>query len=159
MVTFSCHQRKPHLASPATCEIFEHSLERMRQKYDFYINAYVIMPEHVHLLLSEPKKAILAKAIQALKISVSLQQPHRPLWQHRYYDFNVYSHQKFQEKLKYIHRNPITRGLVAKPEDWPWSSFLHYATGARRPVEVESSWVANARERAKANTNTPIEPR
>ena len=39
---------------------------------------------------------------------------------------------KFVEKLRYIHRNPVERGLAAKPEDWPWSSFGHYAAGEIR---------------------------
>ncbi|MBB5064651.1 REP element-mobilizing transposase RayT [Granulicella mallensis] len=54
------------------------------------------MPEHVHLLIREPKRAILAKALQALKISVSVQQRERPFWQARYYDFNVYTDHKFR---------------------------------------------------------------
>jgi putative transposase len=59
-VTFSCHRRLPYLGSPAMRELFEESLEKMRMKYDFYINAYVVMPEHVHLLISEPKRVSLA---------------------------------------------------------------------------------------------------
>jgi putative transposase len=151
-LTFSCYRRRPYLGTPRMRELFEGSLEAMRVKYDFYINAYVVMPEHVHLLVSEPKKAVLAKAIQALKISVSMQQKERPFWQHRYHDFNVYSQHKFQQKMKYIHRNPVTRGLVERPEDWEWSSFRHYAMGVAGRVEVESSWLASARERASANT-------
>ena len=46
------------------------------------------------------------------------------------------------EKLRYMHRNPVVRGLVKKPEDWPWSSFRHYATGQRGVVEIESQWTA-----------------
>jgi putative transposase len=76
-VTFSCYRRLPYLGTPAMRELFEESLEKMRMKYDFYINAYGVMPEHVHLLISEPKRAILAKALQALKISVSVQQKER----------------------------------------------------------------------------------
>ena len=66
----------------------------------------------------------------------------------RYYDFNVWSHRKFIEKLRYIHRNPVERGLVAGPEQWAWSSFRHYLTGDRGPVEIESHWTARIRERA-----------
>jgi hypothetical protein len=46
------------------------------------------------------------------------------------------------EVIRYIHRNPVARGLVAKPEDWPWSSFRHYASGVRDTVEIESQWTA-----------------
>jgi len=152
MVTFSCYRRRPYLGTPQAREIFERSLEAMRIKYDFYLNAYVVMPEHVHLLISEPKKATLAKVLQALKISVSMQQKERPFWLHRYHDFNVYSQHKFQQKIKYIHRNPVTRGLVAAPENWAWSSFRHYSMGVQGTVEVESAWVASVRERAGAST-------
>ena len=49
------------------------------------------------------------------------------------------------EKLRYIHRNPVRRGLVAKPEDWKWSSFRHYQTGFHGTVEIESEWTARER--------------
>ncbi len=104
------------------------------------------MPEHVHLLVSEPKPAILSKAIQALNLSVAVQRNEKPFWQARYYDFNVYTNVKHIEKLKYMHRNPVTRGLVKKPEDWQWSSFQHYRTGNRGIVEIESWWTAMHRE-------------
>ncbi len=48
-------------------------------------------------------------------------------WQLRFYDFNVYSHKKKKEKLEYMHANPVVRGLVRHPKDWPWSSFSFYA--------------------------------
>jgi putative transposase len=91
-------------------------------------------------MVSEPKKALLSKAIQALKLSVSVQSKERPFWQPRYYDFNVHNDKKRVEKLRYMHRNPVKRGLVAKPDDWKWSSFRHYATGYEGVVEIESHW-------------------
>jgi len=139
-ITFSCYHRLPCLGTgSAPCQ-FERSLETMRVRYDFVVCGYVVMPEHVHLLVSEPKKAILSKAIQALKLSVSVQNRERPFWQPRYYDFNVHNEEKRVEKLRYMHRNPVKRGLVEKPEDWPWSSFRNYATGIRGIVEIESFW-------------------
>jgi len=69
-----------------------------------------------------------------------------PFWQARYYDFNVWSEKKFVEKLRYIHRNPVARGLVNKPEDWPWSSFRHYLTGAEGTVEIGSQWTAEGED-------------
>jgi putative transposase len=62
----------------------------------------------------------------------------RRFWQARYYDFNVRSPEKRIEKLKYIHRNPVKRGLVEKPEDWPWSSYRHHALGETGLVEIAS---------------------
>jgi len=48
----------------------------------------------------------------------------------RFYDFNVWTGQKLTEKLHYMHLNTVNRNLVAHPKDWPWSSWLHYTTGA-----------------------------
>ena len=103
------------------------------------------MPEHVHLLMGEPLKGDLASAILALKLPVTLRRTERPFWQARYYDFNVHNPEKSIEKLRYMHRNPVKRGLVKRPQDWLWSSFLHYATGESRVVEIESAWTAAQR--------------
>jgi putative transposase len=127
-------------------ELFERSLEVIRLCYDFVVCGYVVMPEHAHLLVSEPKKALLSKAIQALKLSVSVQSRERPFWQARYYDFNVHNEEKRVEKIRYMHRNPVKRGLVEKPEQWQWSSFRHYATGEIGTVEIESFWTGARRD-------------
>ena len=150
-VTFSCYHRKPLLADPQVCDTFVQTLETVRRWYGFWLIGYVVMPEHVHLLLSEPERENLALALQMLKQMVSRNlrpasvcgpsypeardvQPQvcgpsyreakggdlqrQPFWQARYYDFNVWSEQKRVEKLRYIHRNPVKRGLVGGPEDW-----------------------------------------
>ena len=150
-ITFSCYHRLPHLGSPTARELFAHSLETMRVRYGLFVTGYVVMPEHVHLLVSEPLAGGLAMAIQALKLSVAVQRAERPFWQRRYYDFNVHSEKKRVEKLRYMHRNPVVRGLVANPEDWAWSSFRHYATGLRGTVEIESFWTAAGRGGLPAN--------
>jgi putative transposase len=155
-LTFSCYRRLPHLGTVAARELFERSLEVMRVRYDFVVCGYVVMPEHVHLLVSEPKKALLSKAIQALKLSVSVQSKERPFWQPRYYDFNVHNEKKRVEKLKYIHRNPVVRGLVEKPEQWTWSSFRHYATGIEGIVEIESFWTGWRRDHGGTLPSQPI---
>jgi|SRR5450759_830729 len=150
-LTFSCYKRRPNLASPPPRTTFESSLERTRQHYGLCVYGYVVMPEHIHLLVNEPEQGLLSQMMQSLKQSVArslaLRAAH-PFWQARYYDFNVWSERKFIEKLRYIHRNPVTRGLVARPEDWVWSSFRHYANGEEGPVEIESQWTARNRERA-----------
>ena len=137
-VTFSCSGRRPFLATPTARNIFERSLETMRVRYHFVILGYIVMPEHVHLLVSEPKNAPLSKAIQALKLSVAVQRSQRPFWQARYYDFNVFTNAKRVEKLKYMHRNPVARGLVAEPDAWAWSSFRHYSMGEIGTVRIGS---------------------
>lgn len=138
-VTFSCYQRKPLLAEPQARHTFERALERVRQWYGLFVCGYVVMPEHVHLLVSEPERGRLATALQMLKQIVSRELGDgsgTPFWTTRYYDFNVWSDKKRIEKLRYIHRNPVRRGLVDKPEDWAWSSFLHYATRAEGTVKI-----------------------
>jgi len=79
-------------------------------------------------------------------------------WQARYYDFNVWSEATFVEKLRYIHRNPVKRGLVARPEDYRWSSFRHYANGEMGVVEIESQWTARKRERAGIFPTVKVRP-
>lgn len=59
----------------------------------------------------------------------------------------MWSERKRVEKLRYIHENPVRRGLAQKPEDWRWSSFRHYLTGEVCGVEIESQWTARKRER------------
>jgi putative transposase len=148
-ITFSCHHRDPLLSVPAR-NLFEETLERIRRWYDFYVFGYVLMPEHVHLLISEPKRIKLSSVLQMLKQNVAhaMAPPEgTPFWEKRYYDFNVWSDAKRVEKLRYIHRNPVRRGLVERPEDWPWSSFRHYLTGVQCVVEIESHWTALRRER------------
>ena len=148
-ITFSCYRRQQKLGTAAARAVFERSLEQARRTCGFSVVGYVVMPEHVHLLLSEPIEKPLSAALQVLKQSVARSLALRasePFWQARYYDFNVWSADKQTEKLKYLHRNPVTRGLVEKPEDWSWSSYQHYLTGTEGAVEVDSQWTAFRRE-------------
>jgi putative transposase len=108
------------------------------------------MPEHVHLLLSEPKKGNLSLVVQVLKQRVSrrlrrrtrtgvsarqfslwpdVASGQRSFWQRRFYDFNVWSRKKRTEKLNYMHINPVKRGLVENAKLWPWSSYRFYQYG------------------------------
>ena len=108
---------------------------------------YVIMPEHIHLLISESQKGDPSKVMQAIKQGFArrvLKQARgrrnsgqgelfggqaEHVWQHHFYDFNVWSERKRIEKLRYIHDNPVRRGLVLEPEQWAWSSYRAYAFG------------------------------
>jgi putative transposase len=135
-INFSCYHHFPYFQSHTSRDLFERSLEKTRSKYQFEIYAYVVMPDHVHLLVSEPRIEPLSKAIQALKLSVSKQSPQRPFWQDRYYDFNVITRRSFNDKRKYIHRNPVRAGLVENPEDWPHSSYRSYQSQDQRTVLI-----------------------
>ena len=126
----------------------------MRVRYGYTVSGYAVMPEHVHLLLSEPKEdALLATALQALKLSVAVKSSQRPFWQKRYYDFNVFTAEKWWEKLNYIHENPVRRGMVRSAPEWAWSSARHYITGEVGPVEIESEMTASLRDRVGVETH------
>ena len=110
------------------------------------------MPELFHLLISEPIRRTVALVMQVLKQRVSRRcrkrkhsitqmplwenQPARAFWQKRYYDFNVFSERKHIEKLRYMHRNPLKRGLVKSLELWRWSSFRDYLLAE----EADQDW-------------------
>jgi putative transposase len=110
------------------------------------------MPEHVHLLMSEPPGSNPSIALQVLKQEVSRKlrkedkrvssarsQPGEDhFWQRRFYDFNVWTENKFKEKLEYMHANPVNRGLVGLPKDWPWSSWGHYTGGEKGLIPVDT---------------------
>ena len=148
-ITFCCYQRRPLLRSVRARNLVVRILGEVRARYAFSLVGYVIMPEHVHLLISESPSASPARIIQVFKQRVSrlmrgrkrsprnqlsLRFPEsrtelRRFWQRRYYDFNIYSRRKMWEKLEYMHANPIQERLVKHPRDWPWSSWSFYATG------------------------------
>jgi putative transposase len=151
-VTFSCYHRRPLFQPDASKAIFETALERTRRKFNLRVYGYVVMPEHVHLLLGEPEQGLLSEALKSFKQGVSrrLLGDTEHFWQKRYYDFNIRNARQFSEKLRYIHRNPVKRDLCKRPEDWEWSSLRHYATGIEGRVEIESEWTATKREQNAA---------
>ncbi len=156
-LTFSCYHRLPYLNDDRSRVTFLETLEQLRKKHEFYLFGYVLMPEHVHLLLTEPKKQPTSTTISVLKGETSkrLKSSRTQFWQVRYYDFNVLTHAKRIEKLRYIHRNPVERGLVEKPQDWPWSSYRHYITGEPGIVEIESHWTWDRRSKTQPHPCTP----
>jgi putative transposase len=100
------------------------------------------------LLINEPPSILVAQFLKAVKqiTSRKLKGPREKFWQERYFDRNVRGESARSEVIRYIHRNPVKRGLVEKLEDWQWSSFRHYATGVRGAVEIESEWTASLRD-------------
>ena len=152
-VTFSCYRRQPFFLRAETYDLFVLCLEDMRRRFEMCIYGYVVMPEHVHLLLSEPPRTRLADAIHYLKLSFAKrlrsqrsQEKSGGFWQKRYYDRNVRGYREFVVKLRYLHRNPLKRGLVSNLGDWKWSSYRHYAFREIGSVEIESEWTARDRE-------------
>ena len=157
-ITFSCYHRLPLLKTVRARDVFVRELARARAEYEFLLVGYVVMPEHVHLLISEPGKGAPSTVLQILKQRVSKKlrknqrrnfvgqlrfafpEPvgnTRSFWQARFYDFNIYTNRKKREKLHYLHRNPLTRGLVKHPKDWPWSSWSFYGMGVPGLVGID----------------------
>jgi len=140
--------------------LFLKVLEQTRVAYEFVVVGYVVMPEHFHLLMSEPEKSDPSQVMQVLKQRFARQvltQLRRHgggadehVWQRRFYDFNVWSAPKHVEKLSYMHRNPVKRGLVLEPEQWPWSSFRSYACGEPGFVLVNAPGSAKLKVRPPA---------
>ncbi len=110
------------------------------------------MPEHVHLLVSESKTANPSAVIKSLKQQVGRRllrnrrrqagqleffERQEHFWQKRFYDFNVFTQRKRVEKLKYMHRNPVKRGLVLAPEQWIWSSYNSYFSAKNHLVKTD----------------------
>ncbi len=167
-ITFSCYQRRPLLGSAQPRDLFLKVLEQVRRRYHFVVIGYVVMPEHVHLLLSEPQQGTPSTVMQALKLGFArrllAQQrrrrgpqqlslfEHAPqhIWQARFYDFNVWTERKRIEKLRYMHRNPVKRGLVESPEMWRWSSYRTYAVGEPGSVRVNEWQVLKMKIRPPA---------
>jgi len=158
-VTFSCYRRLPFLGTASNRDCFIRILNQVRCKWNFLLLGYVVMPEHVHLLISEPKEGSPSQALQVLKQQVSrtlrkkwrkpplgqlllkfavVQGAEEHFWQRRFYDFNVWSERKFWEKLEYMHANPVKRELALHPRDWPWSSWVHYARGEEGLIRIDS---------------------
>jgi putative transposase len=157
-LTFSCYRRLPLLGTARARNSFVQELRKVRREYGILLVGYVVMPNHVHLLTSEPKKGTLSTVLQMLKQRVSRKMRRKgrrspkgqlslrfprfladlpQFWQPRFYDFNVYSHKKKKEKLEYMHANPVVRRLVAHPKDWPWSSFSFYAKDETGLAELD----------------------
>lgn len=114
-------------------------------KYEALLPAFVFMPSHLHLLLivdggrlgdfmRDFKKYVAQHVMPQLGIAVS------QVWQSRYDRVAVYSEKVFRQKLEYIHRNPVKAGLVAKQEDWFWSSAQAYLKEHKCPIPVWTNW-------------------
>jgi putative transposase len=147
-ITCSCHHRLPLLGTPTARDLFAELLGEVRDCYSFSLVGYVVMPEHFHLLMSEPTRGTPSTVMQVLKQRVSRRirglasfrdsgQSSPQFWQRRFHDFNVWRRAKITEKLDYMHLNPVTRGLTADPAEWRWSSYGFYSRGDAGLVRID----------------------
>jgi putative transposase len=175
-VTFSCYRRKALLGTARERDRFVKILDEVRRRHEFRLVGYVVMPEHVHLLVSEPAEKNPSKILQVLKQKVAralLKKRRRVtngqlslpfegntreeahFWQRRFYDFNVWSEKKLKEKLEYMHANPVQRKLVEHPKDWPWSSWAHYAGKGESRIRIDSPPAENVEAATSRKRQNP----
>jgi putative transposase len=151
-LTCSCYHRQARLGTAPERDLFLRILEEVRQRYRFVVVGYVVMSDHIHLLISEPERGTSSTVMQVLKQRYARRRlgkkrcraeqrelwpdDERRIWQRRFYDFNVWGERKRVEKLRYMHRNPVKRGLALEPEHWEWSSYRSYAYGDVGMVKI-----------------------
>ncbi|HEY5176206.1 MAG TPA: transposase, partial [Terriglobales bacterium] len=129
-ITGSCYRRQPELGTARRRDLFLQVLEQARRRCQFVVYGYVVMPEHFHLLMSEPERGDPSAVMKVVKqrftrlVHGKRKQPSAAqatlwifprtrVWQKRFYDFNVWSTRKRIEKLRYMHRN--LRGPQREP--------------------------------------------
>jgi putative transposase len=141
-ITFSSYRRQPTLTPVRRDQVLE-QLEMLRQERHFQVVGYVVMPEHLHVLIGEPKIGDPSTVAQVWKQRCSAMFNSEDgtkggqFWQPRFYDFNVFTQRKRVEKLRYMHNNPVVRGLVDHVKDWKWSSYAFYTNRTKGPVLID----------------------
>jgi putative transposase len=178
-ITTSCYRRLPLLGRARARDLFVAVLEEVRRRYHFVVVGFVVMPEHVHLLISEPERGNPSTVMQVVKQSfarrilrlyrkrtdprqgalwdLALEQGH--VWQRRFYDLVIWNEHKRVQKLRYMHRNPAVRGLVLEPEQWRWRSYRHYAYGESGVLLVNELQKAELKVMPRAVVPTLRKPR
>ncbi len=141
-ITFSCQSRMRLLDTDGSKDRFVNSLATTRARYAMRVYAWVVMPEHVHVLVAPEQTSSISAALRFLKQSSAQREIDRmrrendlllPLitnaeGQARFwlkgggFDRNVRDESEFSRHVRYIHRNPVERGLVKDPHEWRWSS-------------------------------------
>jgi putative transposase len=161
-LTYSCFRRLPLLTRNRTRCWVEEALEATRRELDVALWAYVIMPEHVHVLLC-PRQASyeMRRILVALKRPVSdaarqhLEHTGNDKWLDRLsveypsrrvfrfwqpgggFDHNIFREKTVPTVIDYIHANPVRRGLVERPTDWEWSSARFWDGRTDVPIRMD----------------------
>ena len=161
-VTFSCQNRWQILSSPLAKEIVLRELDQARHRLNFALVAYVVMPEHVHLLIKPNEdKYSMARILLGIKSpsSRSIQRflrktrpevvdrlrverapgrvEYRVWLQGGGYDRNIDNREDLATAIDYLHSNPVRRGFVGAPDEWSWSSAHAYLGTGDPPIPVD----------------------
>ena len=159
-LTFSTYHRLPVFEKTSHCVLFLEALESAADKMEFDLWSYVVMPDHIHLLIFPRREvydmALILKEIKApsaraifacnpelrckMLVKRSNGRVEARLWQQGGgYDRNFRSGEDIWEFMEYVHNNPLAAGLCERIEDWPWSSARYYA-GEPNKLVVRCPW-------------------
>jgi REP element-mobilizing transposase RayT len=120
---------------PSEYAVLIGALEAARRRLGFLLCGYVLMPDHWHALIWVGYPLSISAVIHDVK-KCSARRLHGmrgtqgPLWQHQFWDRFVRHGKELADRLAYMHLKPVRKGLVIKPEDWPWSSYNNFALDA-----------------------------
>ena len=108
------------------------ALNRTRRPHPFYLTAWVFLPDHWHAICAPVYPLTISQVMKSAKISSTILINRRraergELWQARFFDRALRTVKEYNDKVEYIHLNPVKAGLVQRPEDWPWSSVREYS--------------------------------
>jgi putative transposase len=128
-VTFSTWQRRRLFVVENCVRIFLTSLFKYRRDGRYQLHAFVVMPEHVHLLLTPAEDVTLEHAVQLIKGGSShalgpILGPKREIWQRGFTDHRIRGAQDYEHHEDYIHQNPVVQKIVSQPRDYKYSSVL-----------------------------------
>jgi putative transposase len=124
--------RHHRFMGPSEFEILIEVFEETRRKLGFALCGYVFMPDHWHALIWPRSPLTISQVLDRLKTESSTRiGEYRGMeghfWQHRFWDRFVRNKREFNERLEYMHNNPVRGGLVPSPELWQWSSYNNFS--------------------------------
>ena len=127
-------RRRARLADP-DFRLLARAFNRARALHPFYLTAWVFLPDHWHAICAPVYPTTISLAVKSVKQSSMTGINQRrsaegELWQSRFFDRALRTVQEYNEKVEYIHLNPVKAGLVRRPQDWPWSSLKEYSGGS-----------------------------
>jgi putative transposase len=121
-ITTQTHNRRTLFQVTSTAELLLETLQHYRHEGHYKLHAFVIMPDHIHLLLT-PQAITLERAIQLIKGGFSRKLESKlPIWQRGFTDRRMRDREDFLTHLNYIHHNPVRAHICQQPEDYPYSS-------------------------------------
>lgn len=162
-ITQVTHRRFPLLEEPWSAELLLDNLRQTKALHVFHMRAYVILPDHFHLMIKCDERVLASTVMSSLKSNFSKDfKVHRgiqgrvDIWQRGWWEHNIRNEADFERHLHYIHYNPVYHGVAAHPEDWVYSSFAEWSRRGVYPerwgwsLEEEFGWLrqveANAAE-------------